>query len=198
MKHLESIALKDMDHVTEAKIRATAMLEVMDGILRSPFPIPRAMTVTKPIPRAHLRVMWDHNQHGQADRLVRTDRAFTLVASGNIPVSLLQRAEIPFNIVLLWYTLAPRGAVSQKESKQSGDAIGQNRSSYQRFLNPPPVATSLPSSGAFLMRIPSHAALEEGTYDIEFRLGCRDLRGGEWEIPLFVQPQSFSVKIKHR
>ncbi|KAL3916251.1 MAG: hypothetical protein SGILL_005261 [Bacillariaceae sp.] len=195
MNKLQSVALKDMDDSVEAKVRATLMLEIMDGILKAPFPVPRAMTVTKPIPQADFQVMWDPKEHGQVDLQVRTDRSFSLIASGNIPAALLKRAEVPFNIMLVWYKLTPRAGSRKKGGKHSGNHLGQARRTYQRAFNPPPVASSLPPSGSFFTKIVSQTELEEGTYDIELRLGCRDVRGGEWEIPIAAPPLGLSVKI---
>ena len=178
MKQLESFALKDMDSNVDGKIRAAAMLEIIDGILKAPIPLPRDLTSTKPIPSATLRLMYDPEEHGyHVDTLeVGVDNTLSILASGVIPRSLLQRSQMAFNTVLLWYKVSPIGTISPK-----------------LLPNPLPIATSLSPSGTFFVK--KFFSLPPGRYELNFRLGCRDLRGGEWEIPLKETPPGFSVMI---
>jgi hypothetical protein len=178
MKQLHSFVLKDMDSNVDGKIRAAAMLEIIDGVLKAPIPLPRDLTSTKPIPLATLRLMYDPEEHGHHVNTleVGVDNTLSILASGVVPRSLLQRSQIAFNTVLLWYKVSPIGSATQK-----------------LLPNPLPIATSLSPSGTFFVK--KFVSLPPGRYELNFRLGCRDLRGGEWEIPLKKSPPSFSVMI---
>jgi hypothetical protein len=194
LKQLQSMAVNDMDESVDEKIRATVMLQIMDGILKSPFPFPKAMFTTKKIPRANLQVLWDPNKHGHSNQQIGSNGSFVLLASGIIPASLLRRANIPFNIVLVWYILTRREVALKKERNQK--SCNHSEQSLQRLFNTPPAACSLPPSGSFSVKIVIDTALHKGTYDIEVRLGCRDLRGGEWEIPIASQPPILSINVR--
>ncbi|KAG7359769.1 hypothetical protein IV203_034867 [Nitzschia inconspicua] len=102
MKQLESLALNDMDPSVEGKIRAAVLLEIMDGILKAPFPFPKSFTMTKTIPRSEVHVTWDPKMHEHVESLnIRTDGRISLLVSGIIEKSLLTRVNVPFNIILL-------------------------------------------------------------------------------------------------
>jgi hypothetical protein len=196
MKQLNSFALKDMDHNVDTKVRAAAMLEMMDGILKAPTPIPRDLTSTKLIPSATLRLVCDPEEHGHVDRLeVSHDSSFYILASGVIPS--LQRAQMEFSTVLLWYTMSPEGGLHKPNHNNDihDDGSLATFTAPKVLLNPPPVATSLSPRGTFFVKVVGFCALPFGRYELNFRLGCRDLRGGEWELPLNETPPSFSLTI---
>jgi hypothetical protein len=194
---LESFALKDMDPSVEPKIRAAAMLEIMDGILKVPFPFPKSFLATKLIPPSDLHVLWDPNTHDQPECLqIQTDGLFSVIASGQIHTSLLCRAGVAFNIALLWYTLTPKGKAMKTESNRIADVSSRGAMSLKDPLRPPPIAASLSSSGSFFMKISNRTLPTEGVFHIVFRLGCRDIRGGEWELPISVAPATLSVELR--
>lgn len=194
-KQLESIAVQPMDSSVDPKIRATALLEIMDGILKVPKPFPRAFFVMKSIPRSVISVIWDPKMHDQiVTSHLRTAALFSLVASGNVEKEVLARACVPFSVILLWYTLTPKEK-RKTEKKQNVDTFGGTTTSLQKLLNPPPIATALSSSGKFFLKIPNQSLPEVGKYEIDFRLGCRDIRGGEWELPMKMPPAKLTVEL---
>jgi hypothetical protein len=221
MHRLDSSVLKDMDGSVDAKIRAAAMLEIIDGILKAPSPFPRDFLHTKPVPRASLRLSVDSellDEHGDAadDELdeeidVSPGTNVTFSASGTIPESLLTRANLPFCIILLWHTVSFRGWLGgnkdedkqdAEENKQDLESSSDIRSMSSASLSlrggtgdPAPTAASLSSSGTFFMKVECDPMLEEGLYNIETRLGCRDIRGGEWELPLNESTPTICVRV---
>ena len=191
MKQLDSFALKKVNQFVGAKIRAVTLLQIMDGILKTPVPTPRSLTCPNTVSCASLLLVRDPDTHGDMGSEgipLETGPSTPVVflASGMIPASLISRTRIPFNIVLLWYTLIPKGgstkpSVSPEKSQKSEGG---------------PIAASMSSSGTFFMKVKIQLLLiNEGLYDLKFRLGCRDIRGGEWEFPLEENPRCFPVKV---
>lgn len=106
------------------------------------------------------------------------------LASGQIPSSLVSISQIPFNIVLLWYTITVTGG--SKKAATSPEKVQKTESG--------PIAAAISSRGAFFRKIETRIFVDEGWYELNFRLGCRDIRGGEWELPMD-NPHSFAVKV---
>ena len=217
MKRLDSTVLKDMDSALEGKIRAAAMLEMIDGILRVPNPFPKDFMVTKSVPLSCLKLTIDPDSVDVAEEHAYVDTDYdeeieitagtsvTFFASGNIPASVMARAKLPFCIVLLWHTLTLREPMNADETITEEKQDDKNGPTSDVKLNSSiwdkskgsgsaPTATSLSSDGTFFMKVRS-PILSDGIYTVETRLGCRDVRGGEWELPLEESNHSLSVKV---
>ncbi|MGK3743661.1 MAG: hypothetical protein ACI8RD_009769 [Bacillariaceae sp.] len=203
MKQLDSFAVSKMNQSVDPKIRAELFLQIMDGVLKMPFPMPRCLTCPKALPCASLQLVCDPDIHDRTFSEgvpLEIDRGGSIVilASGTIPKSMLSCIKIPFSVVLLWYTIRPEGestslAASEKMKKSGDDAVDADNKHQLNFLSPSsmgPIAASMSSNGTFFMKVKSQSLMKEGRYNINFRLGCRDIRGGEWKIPHHFQENS--------
>jgi integrator complex subunit 7 len=218
MKRLDSSVLKDMDGSVDAKIRAAAMLEILDGVLKAPTPFPKDFTLTKSVPYASMRLAGDPDlvdamdEHADVDEAyddeieVSPGTAIAFFASGSLPSKLLARSRLPFNTVLLWHTVSFRGHIhdddpspeeKQDEENASASDVKSNSSVFSLLgaLDPAPTASSLSTCGTFFMKVECLPLQEEGLYRVETRLGCRDIRGGEWELPLKESARCISVRV---
>jgi len=187
MKQLDSFALEKVNQFVDAKIRAVTLLQIVDGILKTPVPTPRSLTCPKTLPFASLRLVPDPDTHeGEEDPLkIDSGTHVAFLASGKLPTSLMMSfSKIPFNIVLLWYTLTSKGGSTK---------ISTSSEKLQKTEGGP-IAASLSSTGTFFTKVESKILLNEGWYGLRFRLGCRDIRGGEWELPM-ENPHFFSLKV---
>ena len=186
LKQVDSVALEKVNQYVDPKIRAVTFLEIIDGILKAPVPIPRSLTRTVDLPSASLRTFFDPDVHEIEKSALKIcpGKPVVCLASGTIPQSLLQRSKLPFNILLLWYTLEPKEISGQ-------DLVPK----MPQKIECGPIATSMSSSGSFFVRVKSQALLSDGWYDLKFRLGCRDVRGGEWELPLQQDPPLLPVRV---
>lgn len=218
MKRLDAQVLQDMSSTVEPKIRAAALLQVIDGVLKVPIPYPRSFLRTKPIQCATYRLFLDtdvtddqvDNEEDFDDVVeVSAGTFISFLASGSIPEDLVERADIPFYTILLWHTITfhptlmknnnnadqekPDGEnnVSVTTSDTRSNATSSVFTTKVGESNPPPnVAVSLSPKGRFFMQIECETILmDPGLYTIDTRLGCRDIRGGEWELPVEIGPQ---------
>mmetsp|Transcript_54051 Transcript_54051/g.60432 ORF Transcript_54051/g.60432 Transcript_54051/m.60432 type:complete len:1088 (-) Transcript_54051:1412-4675(-) len=201
MKQLDSFAVSKMNQSIDPKIRAVVLLQIIDGVLKTPIPTPRCLTYPKALPCASLRLVCDPEVHDHSlreDVPLEIDRGASIVilASGTIPRSMLSCIQIPFSVVLLWYTILPEeGSTSLPVSQKKGGIEGGADNKHQS--NTGPIAASMSSNGNFFMKIESQLLMKEGSYALNFVFGCRDIRGGEWEIPLQSKhnPTNFPVKV---
>lgn len=209
MKRLDSQVLKDMSGAVEPKVRAAAMLQVLDGILKVPMPFPRSFLRSKPVRCAKYRLFLDaelYDDHGDTeDDLeeeieVSAGTLITFCASGSIPKSLVEQAKLPFYTILLWHTITFHASPTKhhnnetdqdKQGDENDASTSDTQSSSFNFTmgagdkSPAPTVVSLPPGGNFFIKVDCEALfMEAGLYTIETRLGCRDIRGGEWELPV--------------
>jgi hypothetical protein len=187
MKQLDSCALKKVNHFVDAKIRAVTFLQMIDGILKTPVPTPKSLTIAKALPCATLQLFCDADTHDSENNRLEICQGTTpavCIAVGTVPLSLTSRSNIPFNSLLLWYKLDRKGG----STKQSTSEKSQKAECG-------PIASSISSSGSFFVKVKSKTLQTEGMYELKFRLGCRDIRGGEWELPLKEYSHCFTVKV---
>ena len=129
----------------------------------------------------------------------------TFFASGRVPAAVLAGSQLPFCIVLLWHTVSLRGSINDEDNPTEDKQDDENMSSSDVKSNssimdllgmdPAPTASSLSCNGTFFMKVECQPFLQEGVYSVETRLGCRDIRGGEWELPLKESTHSISVRV---
>jgi hypothetical protein len=203
MQKLDSVVLNDMNSSVDAKIRAAAMLEIIDSILGAPCPFPRDFVLTKSIPCASMRLSGDSDsEHIDAEYDVDDEidvppgSDVTFYASGSLPAALLRRSKIPFSTALLWHTITFCEAVIEDEtlSEEREDLKSESFTSFKK-ISAAPTSASISSNGTFFMKVECPTLAEEGLYNIETRLGCRDIRGGEWELPLKESNHSILIRV---
>jgi hypothetical protein len=221
MKRLDSQVLKDMSGAVDARIRAAAMLQVLDGVLKVPIPFPRSFLRTNFVPCAKYQCFVDaelYDEHGEMEDDVEEEievsagTLITFFASGSIPDALVEQASLPFYVLLLWHNITFQASTTKsrneaEQEKQGGEnnastSDTQSLSSSLNFItggdkSPPPTAVSLSPGGKFFMKIDCETLfMEAGLYTIETRLGCRDIRGGEWELPVETESSVQCIPIR--
>lgn len=210
MKRFDEKIFKEMTGSVDAKLRAAALLQVIEGILKVPVPFPRSFLVTRPIHPAHYRLYLDADlseDHGDADDDIDTQIELpigsfvTFCASGNIPQTLLRSCQLPFYTILVWHTVTyeaiptqtSKAAEQEKSEDENKSAAGENMGNLSATTMPPATdssappacAISLSPSGRFFVKLECQRMfLRAGAYKIRTHLGCRDIRGGEWELPV--------------
>ena len=197
MLQIEDGVLEKMSSAVDPVIRAAAMLEVVDGVLLCPVPFPRRFFRVTATPKASLQLYANPEQLNENSTLSpnRIDCypgiSFDFCAHGEIPASLVAKAQLPFSTVLLWHRanyvgpLHEDGYEKQDEDDKHEDEAATTPAKV--IPNPwgfTPLSASLPANGRFNILVECPTIREEGNYRIEVKLGCRDIRGGDWEIPV--------------
>eukprot|EP00980_Cylindrotheca_fusiformis_P022324 scaffold9191_cov114-Cylindrotheca_fusiformis.AAC.19 len=203
IRKLDTRVLSGVDSSVDPTIRAAAMLEIVDRILGAPFPFPRDFTLPNAIPCASMKLSADSDSedidadYDLDDEVdVPPGASFTFFVSGSLPSSLQKRSKIPFSTVLLWHTIAMLEEVADDEamSEETPDPKTQPVASFST-IRAPPTPASTTSNGAFFMKVECPALTKGGLYKIQTRLGCRDVRGGEWELPTEEGNHSVLVRV---
>ena len=176
-------------------VRAAAMLEVIDGVLRVPVPIPRDFFVPQPTACSDFRISASPDRMFEIsdEAVVTIDSAPmqspTFYVTGNIPISFLQQSRVPTWTILLWYRVDYRSPLVDDEDNNKDDDAGASEEPIAGALKMPdlsrssPAVTTLFPDGHFFFAVDCPPLSEEGVYRLEARLGVRDAEGSEWDIP---------------
>ena len=217
LRKLKSVVLDPTEHGSlDPQLRGAAMVEVLDAILMTAYPFPRGFTVVKSVPTASLRLSRDASTVETDDPASPDDAAdgaeaeeaivnvypgntFTIVASGKLSPSTTQMADIPFSRALCWHKVRYLGPLNPDDEVNS-ETKATSRVDGQAALAPPfdghPqfVCPLLPCEQV-LAHIRCHAPAIEGIYEVQVKLGCRDVRCGEWDLPVDGGTRSITVRV---
>ncbi|CAJ1954407.1 unnamed protein product [Cylindrotheca closterium] len=202
MVKLDDAVVKEITPSVDAKVRAAAVIGIIDHLLRAPCPFPRDFFCTKSIPRSSVCLSGDpDSDHTDSDYLfdeeleVPLGSLVTFNVSGSIPADLLKRSNLPFFVIVLWHTITPCGQVDEDELEPEGN----DKEKVATIKKPIQMTTTadLSPNGSFFVKVQCHL-FQTGRYRIRTRLGCRDVRGGEWELPLGESNRSISVRIRSK
>ncbi|CAB9516899.1 expressed unknown protein [Seminavis robusta] len=212
MLRVDDQLLQKMTPSTDLVIRAAAMLEVVDGILLCPPPFPLELLSVSRLPLGEIHLSADPEYtgidgsdgfpDGQRPELGTIECypgiAFDFYATGTIPASFLASAKLSFSIILLWHRASYVGPLQEDEhigdEKQEDEAMADEKQEEDAAAAPPKAvprpwdytlaSTSMLVSGKFSFKVECPPIREEGNYVIDVKLGCRDVRGGEWEVAM--------------
>lgn len=204
LKKLNKVILDPMDSSFDPQLRGAAMAEILEAILMTPFPFPRGFSTVKSIPSTSLRFSTDGSDSGEATNGMQDDGELidtcTIIASGQIPSSIFQKAELPFSHVLVWHSDRFVGPldVDDEALSEGGTGMDSSVSASNRLQGGAfPIVSSLLPDGRFMIPIEYEAPAEEGLYAVEVTLGCRDVRCGEWELPVAKNCRTMLVRVQH-
>ena len=214
MDRLDEKLLQQMSTSIDPVIRAAAMLEVVDGILMCPVPVPIDFLKVISIPVGVLRLSADPEQNGddflegepgeQIDDLDLIECypgvAFTFYVDGEIPDSFVAKSKLPFSTLLLRYRAVYEGPLQEQddEDKQEDEMPVSNSNSDKNIPQPWNdllVSARLFANGKFMFSVECPPIREEGNYLIDVQFGCRDIRGGEWDIPVREGTRTLRVQV---
>ena len=119
---------------------------------------------------------------------VATGETCTINAIGTIPSCYKKYSQIPFYQVLISYSITYDGPIDDNNDDDEEEDIDEDKASNNNYMqsaleNNSTVGTLYPG-GRFHVPIDFAPIHQEGFYQLHVNLGCRDIRCGEWEIPL--------------
>jgi len=211
MQCLNERLLDKMRTSVDPVIRAAAMLEMMDGILLCPWPFPVDFLRVSGVPSGCLQLIADPDQCSHLAKINdRLDVAegypgisFGVLATGEIPSAFLAKTKLEFASVVLCHRADYAGPLEEEEhvldEKQEDDKQEEDEAAASPAKTRPweykELSTNLRANGKFEFRFECPPIREEGNYSIEIKLGCRDVRGGEWDISLPIESTRLRVQV---
>jgi hypothetical protein len=200
MQNITESVLPKMDRFVEPAVRATILSELIEGVHRSPMPMPRGFTSSRTIPPASLRISLDPSQ--QHTRVAQDDLSMvdlppivdsttiypgmnlTVFASGCVPKSIAKHASSDFSQLLLWTHIRLVSAEPKNSYVDNEESDSPQVSTADQIQSLAPSEIPLPTAKNFVVPMELPPIKSVGIYRVDYILGCRDTQCGEWELPL--------------
>ena len=200
--------LWSMDENVEPKVRAAAMMEMLDPILMCPLPSPRGYFTPKQRPFTTLRLSGDPEDTSQDNDgddsqpgtcfdaevvEVLPGEPITLYATGTISQSLRSAATLPFSQVVAWHKISYDGPIINEDDAYGEEGQGTEPSFDEsivagteddELLTEAPHSSPVRSDGKYSLPVVLDPITKEGYYMVKLALGCRDAQCGEFEVPI--------------
>jgi integrator complex subunit 7 len=211
LRKFDEVIVNVVDKSIDATLRAKAITDILEGILKVPIPFPRSFLASKSIPKSHLQlsvdmdrcddlpkpasllvedINCDENDEQMESVSVYPGTPIPILACGQITQSLHTIANVSFSDLLIWTRFRSVAPL------HTTDFSGQDDEAHPDELNSlgtpesvqidvcPPFSCRIPPSGRFVLPIECQALRTEGIYRLDIQLGCRDVRCGEWILPV--------------
>ena len=221
LQKFDQIIFNQVDKSMDPGMCAKTMTYIFEGILKVPSPFPKCFLKFKTIPKSHLHLSIDMDRYSDIPKpasllaeenfegdeqiesvLVYPGTPISILASGHIPPYLHTIADVPFSHVLIWtrfHFVAPLHVTDlrvQDDEPLLSEGNTPEPSNVVMIESLPPFSCQIPSSGILFLPIQCQALETEGIYKLTIQLGCRDMRCGEWVLPVQSNKhQSLMVKI---
>eukprot|EP00547_Thalassionema_nitzschioides_P007114 CAMPEP_0194209864 /NCGR_PEP_ID=MMETSP0156-20130528/7844_1 /TAXON_ID=33649 /ORGANISM="Thalassionema nitzschioides, Strain L26-B" /LENGTH=1024 /DNA_ID=CAMNT_0038937113 /DNA_START=316 /DNA_END=3390 /DNA_ORIENTATION=- len=212
-KEIENLDLLTKDKFVEPAVSATVLSELMEGLHRAPIPFPKGFIHPVKIPSTKLRISIDpslkHNAMPQDEIkslgvsandsiIVYPGADIIIYAAGSVPDSVMKRAHSTFSRLLLWIKIKCISAPHKKNYE--GEGTGQITKDQQEIsdnclyrLHKLEIPASQSNKFTAHMELPTIKSV--GIYKIDFKLGCRDIACGEWELPVLDTSNTIVVQV---
>ena len=206
MRRLHELVVEPVIGATaiDNRIRAAATLELIDGILLVPFPIPRDFFFPMPSCKPIILISADPNPvYDEYDETLSVIECapllgFSFYVSGSIDVDYLKVSRVPVWSIVLWFYLKYVGPLISDDDDNNdltGTDTNMNDDASVVVDSPlnevpipdlsaiSPAVSKIYSSGQFFFEVECPPLTVEGNYILCSKLGCRDANGNDWEVP---------------
>jgi len=198
MNELDSHFLNVLDNPMEPLVRAAALLELLEGMIKVPNTLPRDFFSPRPIILSDLKLSAVPSENAEygADSCDVIEAlpsiCFYCAVNGKIPTKLIQQAtKRPIVSVFVWCNLVYLSAVEDEEAREGPDKETV-RGRIPDIRGPHELISC--ADGRFYAELELPPLTDEGTFLLEMKLGCRDSAGAEWELQ--VRPSSCQIVVR--
>ena len=203
---LDELVVQPMTPSVDPMVRSTAMLELLDGLLMAPFPLPRDLLLPKIRSQAALRLFKNATPLGSASLNhvnVWPSVGFSFHAIGRIPVHLRKRADLPISNVVVWFHITfvgpleddEAGRETKDEEDQAAPIMPKQIPRLPNVTEMSPQISCVNTNGTFSLEVECPPFQDEGNYKIEARLGCQDSSGEKWELNFNQDGSALQVQV---
>ena len=162
-------------------IEPKALLDAIDVLLQCPVPFPSSFFVIKHIPMIYSTIV---ETNGQDIIDIAPGMPIKLLVTGVVPDSFTASAKTSFSQVVAWPTLSFAGRLDDDDEDPNETKSNEGNEMPVGLQNKPDaVATNLLPGGGFIINIELDPIMEEGYYNVNMLMGCRDICCGEWILP---------------
>mmetsp|Transcript_37120 Transcript_37120/g.42353 ORF Transcript_37120/g.42353 Transcript_37120/m.42353 type:complete len:1025 (+) Transcript_37120:102-3176(+) len=215
-KEVQNSFLSNLDKFVEPAVRTTALGELLEGICRTPIPFPRGFVHTIKIQPTKLYVSLEPSHKYTSipkEELQTIDidpvsdsvtiyagAELTVCASGSIPEAIIKRAHSAFSRLLIWGNIEHISLLRNsdlEEGRDDGHIEGQHIP-FEKKKSVPAMEVHMSQSRKFTTHIELPSIKTVGIHRVNFKLGCRDLACGEWELLNTNSSNAIFIKVSRR
>ncbi|KAL7529025.1 hypothetical protein ACHAXR_006029 [Thalassiosira sp. AJA248-18] len=176
-------------------LQTPEQFNILDAVIRCPLPFPACFFRVKSIPCSCVNLsaspgLLSKKQSAEdigAELVdVTLGLPFELLLSGVVPDEFIRSANVDFSQVIAWKRIHYEGQLYEDDYAEDTRSANGNSEEMQLDLsmyNGDPCSTTLLPRGQFILPMICEPIVREGFYRVEVKLGCRDIRCGEWVIP---------------
>ena len=186
------------------QLNAQDVIHTLDAVIKCPMSYPKGFFSIKSLPCTRVNISVepgsDKNKYTDSDakqgNVVDVFAGFPsrIVLSGNICV---RNSGVEFSQVIAWLKIDYIGKLYQDEDADESRDASSPSSCPDSLLNQQqenPASTSV-QQGKFVLPVHCPPIVQEGFYRASMKLGCRDVRCGEWVLPT-TSPLSVVLRVE--
>lgn len=181
---------------SEPIARAEVLLQILDGMLMTPVPIPRDFFLPKPERKADLQLLVSSGgrEHDIIHAMPTVGFEFQVV--GGIPPSLLNATLDPIATILIWFRVSYVSPLDEEDGNKDDEEVEADPTAIPVL---PDMSRISPwtgrfcSDGRFAHEIDGVPIAEEGVFLLEAQLGCQDVAGRSWKLQS--SPASIQIRV---
>jgi hypothetical protein len=204
MRRFHTLVVQPMDSSIDPMIRATAMLELINGVLMAPLPFPKDFLAPflSSDPILHISAdptpIFDASDHSCFSIDTAPSLSFSVCVHGRLPWEALKVSAVPIRLAILWFRVVYKSPLIVDDEEHKDDETFEVEKKHVSRLpslsSISPTVANLTREGRFFATVDCPPLLEEGIYSLKVRLGCRDIQGREWGFPISKSIASISVR----
>ena len=200
------IASINVDGQVMTQLSAQDVIQTLDAVIKCPMSYPKGFFSIKSIPSTCVNISVEPgcsdkkeytDSNTKQDKVVDVFAGFPsrIVLSGDICI---RNSGVEFSQVIAWLKIDYISKLYQDEdADEPQDAAPSSQvcsGSVLNQLQDNPASTSL-QQGKFVLSVHCPPIVQEGFYRASMKLGCRDIRCGEWVLPT-TSPLSVILRVE--
>lgn len=190
-------------HQLNSEARAVGMSDIIDSIMKSVNPFPKAFLSFKNVPVTNTRVTMKQGiSMPNEERVIPCEQMvfemdasipFSFIFSGAIPPKLFQLSDQPFSQIMISCNFSFDGPLQREDAEEER---GLDKVFPTHLLDVVTAETSLLPNAKFTIECACPYISREGYYRCDVKLQVRDIRCGVYQIPSSFDDESILIVCK--
>ncbi|GAX21082.1 hypothetical protein FisN_1Lh245 [Fistulifera solaris] len=201
LRHPMAVLMREMastiSEETDSIARAEILLQLLDGLLMTPVPIPRDIFLPKSDYTAELQLLVSSGDREHNIIHAFPTAGFEFQVVGCISPNLLREALDPIAMFSVWFRVSYVAPIDDEDGNKGDDEAEADTTTIATIPDlsklSPWSGTFCPTSGRFADEIEGMPFADEGVFLLEAQLGCQDIAGKCWKLQSV--PASIRIRV---
>ncbi len=201
IRHPMAVLMREMASAVSEKAeslgRAEILLQLLDGLLMTPVPIPRDILLPKCDYTADIRLLVSSGDREHHIIHACPTVGFEFQVIGRISPNLLHKALDPIAMVSVWFRVSYVAPIDEEDGNKGDEEDEVDTTTIASIPDlskiSPWLGTFCPFSGRFAHEVEGMPFADEGIFLLEAQLGCQDIAGKTWKLQSV--PASIQIRV---